>query len=143
LAIGDGGLDGAAGVGVVLAVAEFTLKGELVEVLEGFAEGGFISPHVDFTNAGVIDDEAASGEGDELSPGGGVAAFSGEFIDVASGEFVALEEGVDKGGFTDAGGADEGDSVAFSGFFRCLHAESHLRQAMRRLAKFGFGGRVL
>lgn len=108
----DGGIDGAAFVALVFAVAKEALLGEGFDVGEAIAEGVFVGPHLDFTDAGVVDEDAAIGEDDEFAGDGGVAAFAGDFIDFVGPEPVFAEELVDEGGLANAGGANEGEGGA-------------------------------
>lgn len=112
-AFGEGGADGAAGVGAVFAVVEAAEGGEIGDVCEAVAERGFVRPHVDLADAGVIDEDASGGEEHEFACGGGVAAFAGDLIDLVGPLVFVAEELVDDGGFADPAGADEGDGDAF------------------------------
>ena len=103
----EGGFDGAAGFGGVLAVAEAAGGGEGFEVGEGGEEGigGFAEGKA--AEAGGVDDKAADGGFDEVAVGGAVAAFVVEVADFHHVLQVLIGEMVDEGGFADAGGAED------------------------------------
>ncbi len=60
-AVGERGLDGAVGFGVVLAVAECAVGGEFADVFEGVDEAVEGIPEVKFAHSGGVDDDSAVG----------------------------------------------------------------------------------
>lgn len=109
---GKRGLDGAAGFGDVGAVGEAAAEGEGGDVVEGVVDGLGGVPELEFAHAGGVDEEGAGGGEDEFAAGGGVAAFAIFFADLAGGQGIVAGEGVNEGGFADAGGADEREGAA-------------------------------
>jgi len=111
-----GGADGAAGLGLVAAVAEFALRGELVDVGEGAFQALRGVPELKFAHAGRVDEDAAAGDEEKLARGGGVAATVVGLANGAGELAVFAEDGVDEGGFADAGGAEKGAGASVADY---------------------------
>lgn len=110
--------NGASSIATVFAVVESTLQSKCSDVGEAFAQSLFIGPHLDFTDAGVIDNDAALVEDEEFASSGGVAAFTGDLVDFVSPLPIVAKDEVDHGGFANAARTDEGDGLAvFEVFF--------------------------
>ena len=67
-AVGEGGPHGAARLGLVPAVGEPAVRGELGDVVERVVETVVADPEMHLAHAGVVDEEPAAGEEDELAP---------------------------------------------------------------------------
>ena len=59
-ALGDGGLNRAAFVGAVFTIVKLTLRRSRIEISKAGLQGLRIRPHVDFTDAGVVDQHTAT-----------------------------------------------------------------------------------
>jgi len=101
-AFGDGGEDGAARLGAVVAVPELALEGEGFDVGEFGGETFAFAPELDFAHARGGDDDASGVEEDHLAPGGGVSTFTVAWADLGGECEVLSCESVDEEGFSDA-----------------------------------------
>ena len=70
------GSNGTAFVGAVFAVVKLALHRQIADVDKLVSEGSFIGPHLDFADAGIIDENTAFSQYHDLASGRCVAAFS-------------------------------------------------------------------
>jgi len=108
---GDGGLDCAARLALVAAIAEAALLGERGDVGEAGVDSARVLDQAELAHTGCVDENPAAGQHDKLTACGRVAAAA-----ILTQRFGALDlatqKAVDERGLADARRADEGDSGA-------------------------------
>ena len=116
--------DGAAGIRAVAAIREFALMGQLRQIRKAFPKGVFIRPHLDFPDAGIVNQQASVLEEHQLPRHGGVASLAGHLVHFPCPEPFIPQQGVDQRGFSHSGGTDDGDGLplgkAFAEFLDSL-----------------------
>src|SRR3954454_12649759 len=106
------GLDGAAGLPLMLAVAEAALLPQLFDLREGRLDPLVPFPELDLAQARRIDEQAAAGGQEQLAVRGGVPAAVVPLAHLARALGVAAEKTVDERRLADARGAEEAHGPA-------------------------------
>src|SRR5436305_5989606 len=106
------GLDGAAGLPLMLAVAEAALLPQLFDLREGRFNTLIPFPELDLAQTRRVDEQAAAGGPEQLAVRGGVPAAVVPLAHLARALGVAAEETVDEGRLADARGAEEAHGLA-------------------------------
>ena len=76
--------------------------GQLRQIRKAFTEGMFISPHLDFPYAGIVNQQTSMLEEHQLPRHCRMAPFAGYFIDFSRPEPFIPQQGIDQGGFPNA-----------------------------------------
>ena len=75
-AVGEGGLEGAAGLDRVAAIAKTALAGQCNDISKRGLNAGLGGPRLDFAHAGGIDHDDAVGRDEQFALRGGVATLA-------------------------------------------------------------------
>ena len=94
------------------AVIEAAVSRQLLYVGKLLAERRFISPHVDFANTRIVDDDPATPEHHEFTGRGGVPSLACDFVDLVGPLVFTAQQVIDHRGFSRPAGAYKGDGNA-------------------------------
>ncbi len=108
----DGSVDGAAWFTMVAAIAEATLSGESLNILEGILDTLLDIPELNLTHSRSINDQCTVIEADQFAMASGMLSAVVDFANLPNLLAFVTEQLIEDCRFTDAGGADERDGAA-------------------------------